>query len=296
MRTMRRLSVMVLGAALVVPVAVTGTASASAEGPRAPTLVGIRAAHHPGYDRIVFDFDGGLPASRQVRYVDRLIGDPSGLRVPIAGRAILQVRFYPANAHDDSGGTAPETVAFPLPNIMTAVRAGDSEAVTIYGIGLAKRQPFRVFTLTHPDRVVIDIDAAFRTVQRRVWFLNVPNYMSGHGPYFTSVLRPVLPMTPATGVMDRLFAGPTTSEMISGLRLLPSQATGWRSLWIRNGIARVRLVGGCNSGGSTVSIANEISPTLKQFARVDHVKIYDPSGHTEVPTGPVDSIPVCLEP
>ena len=26
-----------------------------------PTLVGIRAAHHPGFDRVVFEFRGGLP-------------------------------------------------------------------------------------------------------------------------------------------------------------------------------------------------------------------------------------------
>ena len=37
-------------------------------------------------------------------------------------------------------------------------------------------------------------------------------------------------------------------------------------------------------------------PTLKQFATVDHVKIYDPEGQTARPTGATDSIPACLEP
>jgi hypothetical protein len=54
-----------------------------------PTLVGIRAAHHPTFDRIVFDFSGGLPATREAAYVPELIGDGSGLPVPVAGRAIL---------------------------------------------------------------------------------------------------------------------------------------------------------------------------------------------------------------
>ncbi|MGH3333247.1 MAG: hypothetical protein ACRDPJ_18260, partial [Nocardioidaceae bacterium] len=61
-------------------------------------------------------------------------------------------------------------------------------------------------------------------------------------------------------------------------------------------IARVQLTGGCNSGGSTVTIAGEIMPTLRQFGSVDWVKIYGPAGHTETPNGRSDSIPVCLEP
>jgi hypothetical protein len=55
-------------------------------------------------------------------------------------------------------------------------------------------------------------------------------------------------------------------------------------------------VGGCSSGGSTVTIAGEIMPTLRQFATVDWVKIYGPGGHTADPTGPTDSIPDCLNP
>jgi hypothetical protein len=35
--------------------------------------------------------------------------------------------------------------------------------------------------------------------------------------------------------------------------------------------------------------------TLRQFASVDWVKIFDPAGHTGVPNGHTDSIPACLE-
>jgi hypothetical protein len=61
-------------------------------------------------------------------------------------------------------------------------------------------------------------------------------------------------------------------------------------------VARVQLTGGCSSGGSTVTIAGEIMPTLRQLGTVDWVKIYDPAGHTEHPLGHQDSIPACLEP
>ena len=60
-------------------------AATSAVGP-APLLVGIRAAHHSAFDRIVFQFSGVVRARRQVGYVDRLIADPSGRPVSIAGR------------------------------------------------------------------------------------------------------------------------------------------------------------------------------------------------------------------
>jgi hypothetical protein len=217
--------------------------------------------------------------------------------VPVAGRAVLQVRFEQAQAHDEAGEvTAPDRIAFGLPNVLTAVRSGDFEAVTIYGIGVARQQPFRLFTLDNPARVVIDIDAAFPTVQRDVYFFDAGRFAASQLPFYVPVRRPVQPTTPATGVMDALFAGPTPAEQASGLQLVASGATGFSNLSISRQIARVRLTGGCSSGGSTESIAGEIFPTLRQFSTVDFVKIHDPSGQTEQPDGPVDSIPECLEP
>lgn len=295
MRISRLLFPFLLSAALVGPAALA-TSSAATAAP-VPTLVGIRAAHHPTYDRVVFDFTGGLPSTRSVRYVSQLIQDPSGLPLPIAGRAILAVTMSPTNAHNDAGQvTAPGKIAFALPNVMTVVRSGDFEAVTSYGIGLARKESFRVFTLRSPDRLVIDINAAFPTVFKQVWLFNQKRFLANTEPFFTPVARPVPPLTPATGVMDRIFAGPTPTEYSSGLRALLSKATGFANLRISDGIAYVRLTGGCSSGGSTVTIAGEIMPSLRQFSTVDHVKIYDPSWRTENPTGHTDSIPECLEP
>jgi hypothetical protein len=143
---------------------------------------------------------------------------------------------------------------------------------------------------------VVDINTRFQTVLKKVYFENLPRFARGTQPYVTAVLRRVLPGAPATGVMDRLFAGPTEAEYASGLRLEQSRATGFTGLSITGQVARVRLTGGCSSGGSTFSIADEVYPTLKQFASVDFVKVYDPAGHTERPGGNDDSIPVCLEP
>jgi hypothetical protein len=293
MRLVRRLVTALLAAVCAIP---TVAVAVAAPAPT-PTLVGIRAAHHPGYDRVVLDFRGGLPTGRQVSYVRTLVGDASGKPVRIAGQAILKVRLEPAQAHDAAGrSTAPGRVAFALPNVMNVVRAGDFEAVTTYGIGLARRQPFTVSTLSRPSRVMIDIRAAFPTVSRKVWFLDRDRFVANTPPFFVPVRRPVQPGTPATGVMDRIFAGPLDGEHAHGLRLLLSGSTGYRALRVTAGVARVQLVGGCSSGGSTVTIAGQIQPSLRQLSTVDVVKIYDPAGHTEHPAGRVDSIPTCLEP
>jgi hypothetical protein len=161
---------------------------------------------------------------------------------------------------------------------------------------LAKRTTFHVSTLHNPARVVVDVRAAFPTVQRKVWFLDRQRFVNNNPPFFVSRLRPVIPTTPATGLLDRLFAGVLPGERANGLRLLRSAATGFGIRSISGGIARVQLRGGCSSGGSTVTIAGEIMPTLRQLPTVDWVKIYGTAGHTEHPFGHRDSIPACLEP
>jgi len=283
----RRLGLLVV--ACLVALAVPAVAPASAA--FAPLLTGVRASHQPGFDRVVFDFYGGVPSSRQLSYVTDLIADPRGNEIYLAGQAILQVRFEPARGHKEDGtDTAPNRTTFALPNVLTVVQSGDFEGVVTYGIGLAKKQPYRVFTLSNPSRVVVDIDTDFSWTNRPVWFFD------GNAD-LRSVLRPIITTAPAHGLMDRLFAGPTSGEKAQGLRFVASAAKFYSDLTVSSGeVARVRLRGGCDSGGSTATIADEIFPTLKQLPNVSWVKIYDYYLHTENPTGQIDSIPECLEP
>ncbi|MBE1496372.1 hypothetical protein H4696_003472 [Amycolatopsis lexingtonensis] len=262
------------------------------------TLVAIRAAHHTDHDRVVFEFDGPLPAEREVRYVPEVIGDPSGLPVPVVGQAFLQVRMAFAAGHDDNGNPtygAPQRT-YPLPNVIQVVNAGDFEGVLNFGIGLARQSPVRLSVLSNPSRVVIDIDTPFQTVPVQAYFLDVARFEAGTEPYTRAVARPVIPPATAYGALQRLFAGPTEAELGRRLAFVSSDATGFTGLTISDSIARVRLTGGCSSHGSTFSIAEEIMRTLKQFPSVRWVKIYDPAGQTERPDGYVDSIPECLEP
>jgi hypothetical protein len=275
----------------------TPAAAGAATRRSAPTLVDVRAGHHPGYDRVVFEFRGGLPAERSMEYVDQLITDPQGIPLWIAGDAVLAVRFFPAQAHTSAGApTTSGRIGFDTPNVVQVTRSGDFEAVLSHGIGLARRGTARMFTLTDPARVVIDVTTTFRTVPAKVYLVDQTRVQTGQEPYAVAVRRPVIPPATARGALLRLFGGPTTAERAAGLTLVRSRATGFADLSITDQVARVRLTGGCDSGGSTVTVANEIVPTLKQFPSVRWVKIYDPAGRTGRPTGRSDSIPACLEP
>ncbi len=294
-----RVLVIILSLIALVATPAAGAALTAAP-PTTPQLVTVRAASHPGYDRVVWEFRGGLPAQRTVGYVDRLTGDASGLPIRIAGDAVLRVSFTPADAHDPDTGTptgAPRRLVTALPNVVEVVRSGDFEGHVSYGVGLVRRQNYTVFTLRNPSRVVLDIRKDYSQATRRVLFLDQPRYAEGKQPDTRRVSRVVPAFTPATGVLHHLFAGPTPSERAAGLRTVRSGATDFDRLTISSsGVAKVRLLGGCNSAGSTFTIANLLVPTLKQFDTVRYVKIYDPAGRTSQPTGLSDSIPECLEP
>jgi hypothetical protein len=265
--------------------------------PATPILVGVRTASHRNFDRVVWDFVGGVPDVRQAGYVRELRGDPSDLPIRIAGSAILELSMT-ANGHDPDTGTntSPGRVVAGLGNVIEVVKAGDFEAVVSYGVGLAKRQPFHVFTLSNPSRVVLDVRKDYKQATRKVWLLDEARFDAGTPPFTRTVNRRVPAAAPAAAVLHQLFAGPTPAERARGLRTVRSGASSFTALQISGGVAKVRLTGGCNSGGSTFTVANLIRPTLKQFSTVRWVKIYDPAGHTEHPTGRRDSIPECLEP
>jgi hypothetical protein len=128
--------------------------------PTSPTLVALRAAHHPEttpkYDRVVFEFNAPVPLLR-IEYVNQLIADGSGLPVSVTGQAILCIQFISARAHSDDGqSTAPMRLKVKLPIVKELVSAGDFENVLTYGIGLSTKAETRILTLAGPDRLVID--------------------------------------------------------------------------------------------------------------------------------------------
>jgi hypothetical protein len=286
------LAVAVVGLAL--PLLSTPPAATAAKAQ--PTLVSVQAQHVGNVDRVTFGFRNGLPPDVFLQWVDTLHRDGSGLPVRVAGSKVLMVVFNGAVAHDQDGTTVRTRNTYALPNVITSVGAGDFEGTVTFGLGVQKRTSYTVKRLQNPDRVVVDVRAGFPTTTRRVWLVDREAVVSGDEPYVVPRQRTVPSVSPATGVLHALFAGPLPQERAAGLRLVRSRAWGFDDLRIADGIARVRLTRACGSGGSTVTVASEIAPTLRQFPTVDWVKIYAPGGQTQEPAGPIDSVPVCLEP
>lgn len=289
-------------AALVVAVFVLVAVVPAVAAAPIPKLVEIRAAHHPGFDRIVFEFTGPVPGIARVKWATNLKLDPSNKPANVQGNATLRVRFAPAAAHrlappyDPTIDPAPRALA--LPNIAHLVLLGDFEGEVSYGIGLMKKtRIIRATKLTKPSRFVIDIATDFKKKNAKVFFFD-----ENAAPDATSLVVPVQRRVPRPGgakaTLYRLWAGPTRGEQRAGLSFFDSGTTGFKSLDINSkGVARVTLRGPCDSGGSAVyTVASEIMPTLRRFGRIDWIKIYDRSGETLYPWGRSDSLPACLQP
>ncbi len=128
--------------------------------PPAAKLTAVRAGTQDGFDRVVFDFAGALPGTETVSYVAGLSEDGSGAPVTVRGTAYLKVVFSVAEAHNVDG-----TPSFPqgrrvdpgLAAVKEVALLGDYEGYVSFGLGLVGKVGFRVFELSNPSRVVIDV-------------------------------------------------------------------------------------------------------------------------------------------
>lgn len=137
------------------------TTPTSYENPRArtPKVIGLRYATHENFDRVVIDIRGRRPGYR-ISYTKRLAYDGSGKTVPLKGRKKMSLTLTPAYAHrmqDGSGvyeGPRLEQVDFPT--LRGVAFTGDFEGQVSFGFSTDRRAPYRIFTLTEPNRIVVD--------------------------------------------------------------------------------------------------------------------------------------------
>src|SRR5438477_4146175 len=121
----------------------------------AATLTNIRAAAHAGdgYDRVVFDFNGGIPSWALARQESaRFIRDASGQNVTLEGNAGLK---FTRRATHVTGGVSSDLQPR-LTSIREIAQVGNFEHQLTYGIGLSSSQCVRVLQLTN-SRLVIDV-------------------------------------------------------------------------------------------------------------------------------------------
>jgi hypothetical protein len=152
-------------ALLAVTILLAGTLAAAVPSSAAvqsvPTLTAIRTGNNAGFDRIVLDLGPGAAPTPNYQLVDELIADPSTEIVWLTGEYFVNVNVPYAAAHDDNGNpTYPGPQKFRtrnLANVMAVAVIGDWESYLMIGLGVRSRTTVNVFTLTAPNRVVIDV-------------------------------------------------------------------------------------------------------------------------------------------
>jgi hypothetical protein len=120
-------------------------------------VFGVAAACHPAFDRVVIRSRFGNPRY-DVRYVKRIVADGSGRPVTLLGTKRIRIVLRNARGHTEGGTNLLPRVRTPLcPNLRQLKTAGDFEGIVSLGLGLRRKTGFRVFRLTGPARLVIDV-------------------------------------------------------------------------------------------------------------------------------------------
>jgi hypothetical protein len=131
------------------------------DGPSAK-LGAIRAARHPGYDRVVFQFEGAEVPGYRIEYVREItLGETDDQYLTLQGGALVQATFQGSATEDYRPGTqtVPDRLTPGLAQVRQIGLAEDWEGVVRLGIGLDHRAGFRVLELHDPPRVVVDVAA-----------------------------------------------------------------------------------------------------------------------------------------
>ncbi len=124
-------------------------------------ITDVRVGTHDGYDRVVFEFDSGLPDAVIEGVLPPFYADPSGQEIPVAGSAFLKLTMHGASKVSPDGGvTYGGSTNFEpgFDRLVQLVEGGDFEAVSSWYLGLDGGGCFRVLSLSDPSRLVIDIE------------------------------------------------------------------------------------------------------------------------------------------
>lgn len=120
-------------------------------------LVDVRVGEHDGFDRVVLELSGTATPGWGVAWSDEAVADGSGDVVPLEGDRVLTISA--------SGTAMPEPGSFEVPARIGPAGAVAEVQVTGWFEGYSQvfagvegdERPFRVFTLTDPPRLVVDI-------------------------------------------------------------------------------------------------------------------------------------------
>ena len=118
--------------------------------------VTARVAEQPGYDRFVLQFDSPVPSYTVKRQATpTFTSGASGQTITLSGTSGVLVNVQTATGANTFTGSTDLTNDQYLV-LKEARQTQDFEGHLSWGLGLGKPACMRVFTLTDPDRLVVD--------------------------------------------------------------------------------------------------------------------------------------------
>jgi hypothetical protein len=124
-------------------------------------ITDVRVGTHDGYDRIVFEFGGGIPAFSIEIVEPPFTADPSGLPLDVAGNAFLRIQLTGGTKVTPDGSlsyTGPTDFQPGFDELVELIEGGDFEALSTWYVGLDTQPCLDVFTISDGPRLVIDIE------------------------------------------------------------------------------------------------------------------------------------------
>lgn len=132
--------------------------AASGSGLAQPTTA--RVGGQSAFDRIVFEYAGtALPSLSVTSATPPFSTDPKGAVLAVSGKVFLHIVFrnVPGIVSAYSG---PKSFKAGLPVLTDLELSGDFEGVQQWVAGLSGQACVRVFTLTSPSRLVLDLESS----------------------------------------------------------------------------------------------------------------------------------------
>ncbi len=206
----------------------------------------MTVGHHAGYDRVVFTFHDHT-LHFEVGYVSRVAHEETGAPVRLRGSAFLALMLRGT----EMGLSVDPTITPGFPMLKQIKKVDDFEGDVSYGIGAASSSGFRAFTLTGPNRLVID--------------LAIPATASGStgssGPATGSgATGSGATGSGATGSGTAGTSGTATGSQAAGSQATGSEATG--SGGTGSGTTGARQTGSGGSGGLASTGPAKIVPLV----------------------------------
>jgi hypothetical protein len=134
------------------PVSLAGTSS-----PAVAFVDAVRTGTHTGYDRVTIEFNNGEPANVDMspHAGTTFTQGASGQQVTLQGSTGMLVIIHGADEHTAYSGSIDIKPGYSV--LVELRQVEDFEGTVQWGLGLSKSACYRVFYLTNPARLVIDI-------------------------------------------------------------------------------------------------------------------------------------------